>query len=119
MAGLLRQLGERLEECPLRAVPRIAPQPAVVLFLLLIRRHEQRAVPLPRERLPVEILRARLRALARADAAAVLMHEDAADRFHALGNPHAVCDTEDKVAFLLRRRIAHLMIAAIRESGQR
>jgi hypothetical protein len=94
MVRLSGEVCERLLEGQVRAIARIAPQRTVVLFRLVIRRSEQRAIPFPGQRLPVQIVGRGFAALACALATAVLMHDNPAQCRHAARNPERVTDTQ-------------------------
>src|SRR5689334_20287702 len=79
MSGLHGQIRERAQVGLLRAVARIAPEAAVLSILLVIGGTEQGAVPLLRERLPVQVGGRGRAALAGAGPAPVLMHDDTAE----------------------------------------
>ena len=108
MLRLLREVAERLEEPGARAVARVAPFHAVLTIFLLVRGPEQGTVPLPRERLPVQIVGGRHPPLARPGPAPVLMHDHPAELLHPVGNPHAIRHAVDQLSRLLGRRIMNL-----------
>src|SRR5262249_2752170 len=74
MTRFAREMSQRLLKGRIGTVARVAPVAAILVRELLIRRAEQRAVPLPRQRLPVQIVSRGETGDARALAATVLMH---------------------------------------------
>src|SRR5713226_3476021 len=116
----MSRLGAEINEALLKrgtgAVTRIAPHLTIGLVRLLISRRQERAVMLLGERLPVQIARPSQSRLARSLAATVLMHDDAAQRLHALGDPEGVVDGIDELALLSRSLVSH---AVVRRVGRR
>src|ERR1022692_4180533 len=100
MPRLRAEIDEALLKRGTGAVTRIAPHLTISLVRLLVGRRQERAVMHPGERLPVQVVCARQSRLARSLAATVLMHDDAAQRLHALGDPDSVVDRIDKLALL-------------------
>src|SRR5262245_21088728 len=103
----LRQLGmpgfgAEIDEALLKgcggAVPRVTPHLTVGRVRLPVGRRHERAVMLPRECLPVQVVRARQSRLTRALATTVLVHDDTTQRLYALGDPDGVVDRIDKLA---------------------
>src|SRR6516162_10008916 len=98
----MARCGAEIDEALLKGcggtVTRIAPQLTVGLVRLLVGGRQERAVMLPCKCLPVQVVRARQSRLARALATTVLMHDDAAQRLHTLGDPDRVIDRIDKLA---------------------
>src|SRR5258706_14892576 len=93
MAGLDGEFTKRLEKWFLRTVARIEPQfrgsgGRVNFFILhMITRTPERAVPLLRQRLPMQIGGGGRAFDGRRGSRAVLMNDDAANRLHTVGNP--------------------------------
>ena len=113
MPALRTQVGQRFLKRHIGAIARITPQLAIGLVRLLIRRRQQGAVVFARERLPMQIERARQTGLARALAAAVLVNDEAAQRFYAGRNPHREVRGKDQLAGLGRSLAAHAIIGRI------
>src|SRR5262245_33985030 len=110
MPRLRPEVGEALLKRRVGAVARVAPHLAVVLLRLLVRRGQERAFVLPRQRLPVQVVRAGQPRLARALAATVLVDDDPAQGLHTLGNPDRVIDREDQFTRLRGSLIAHPVV---------
>ena len=68
---------------------------------------------LPGECLPMQVVGARQSRLARSLTATVLMHDDAAQRFDAFGNPDGVVDRIDERALLLGGFVAHAVVRRV------
>lgn len=98
MPALQGEVREGAEEGRFRAVTRVAPEAAVRGLGLMDHGAEQRAVPLARQRLPVEVVGRRDRALVRTFTATVLMDDDATDGLDAFGNPEVVGRGKDEPA---------------------
>ena len=116
MTGLAGEFTKRPEKRFLRTVARIEPQfrgsgGRVDLFILhMITRTPERAVPLLRQRLPVQIVR-RSRAFDGCGRPrAVLMHDDATQRLYAVGNPQLVGDRYQQFVCSGRGGIINLQI---------
>src|SRR5262249_51692864 len=92
MIRLRGEIVDGSQERARRAVPRIAPQPAILLIRLMIARAEQRAVPLFGERLPMQIVRRRVAPFAGSGSAAVLMDDDAAKGLDSVRQPKPIRD---------------------------
>ncbi len=114
--GLYRRIGfcATIEDGPALLARRFQPDVVQLGCNLL----DQRAIPLTGERLPVEVVGRGHRALVGAGAAAMLMHDDAADGLHALGQPEVVGRGEDEFAGLVRGRIADGVFGAVGQAGQ-
>ena len=116
---LLCEFIERLQEFLFRAVPRVAPQPAVFLLRLLVGWPEQRALVHSCQRLPVQIKSRSLPRPARAFAASMLMHNHPTQRVHTRWNPHGVAHAEDEFARLCRGLVTHAEIWRVRRRQRR
>src|SRR5262245_57523807 len=86
------EIDETLLKRSVRAIARIAPHLAIGHLRLFISRRKQRAVVLLCQRLPMQVESACQPRLARAFAAAVLVHNHATERLHMLRNPDRVVD---------------------------
>src|SRR5262245_50146333 len=85
----------------------------------MIRRTEQRAVPLPGERLPVKIPRGGLATFASPGAATMLMHYDPTERLDLFRNPKMISDTELQAVRRLERSILDFEVLSCTEDVQR
>ncbi|QJW94590.1 hypothetical protein FTUN_2111 [Frigoriglobus tundricola] len=116
VARLRAEIGERLLERRVGAVPRVAPHLAVGLLRLLVGRGEERATVFLRQRLPVQVVRAGEARPARPLAAPVLVDDHPAERLHARGNPDRVVRPEDQFSRFVGRLVTH---AVVRRFGGR
>ena len=101
VAALLSEVGEGLQVGLVGAVARITPHAAVGLVRLADHWADEGAVPFAGEGLPVKVVGGGRGAFVGAGAAAMLVHDDAADGLHALGQPEVVGRGEDEFAGLV------------------
>jgi len=113
------ELVERSLKGLVRALARVGPPGTVVLVPLVIGGAEQRAVPLAGQGLPVQVIGGGGAALARALAAAVLMHDDPAQPLRARRHPQRVRDAQLQLAGIGRGLIAQAVIGRSRRWKRR
>src|SRR4029077_17943037 len=100
MARCGGEVAERLQESLIRALPRVEPEFRAagreidLLVEPMIGRTEQGAVPLPGERLPVQVVGGGRALPGGRRPGAVLVHNDAAQAGHAVGGPERVGDAD-------------------------
>ena len=94
MVGLLGQIIQGIEEGVARTVTGIAPEAAIWVLALLVGGAEQGTVPFSCQDLPVEVEGGCCSALAGSFSAAVLVDDDGADGFDAVGDPEGVAYAE-------------------------
>src|SRR5208282_5316502 len=107
MSRLCTKIDEALLKSGVGTVTRIAPHLTIGLLRLLVGRGKQRTIVLLGECLPMQVVGACQSRFARSLAATVLVHDDAAQRFCAFGNPDGVVDRIDKLALLVRGLVAY------------
>src|SRR5262245_8769036 len=110
MSRLRTKIDQTLLKRVARPISRIAPQLAVSLFRLFVRRRKQCAVILLRERLPMQVVCASQTGLARPLAATVLMYDYAPQSLGRPGNPDCVIDRKGKLAGLSGSLVPHSVI---------
>ncbi len=104
---------QSLEENLVRTAARIVPKfrlagPDFGAFVQnVIARPEQCAIPLLRQRLPMQVVGGRRASRRRRSTGAMLMDNHAAQGLHAVGNPNRVSDGDLQFAFHGRSRVIH------------